>query len=244
MARRFAEADVARNHGAEDFLLEELPHVVGDLLAEVRAFVDHREEHAIDVERGVERGADAAHRADEIGEAFEREVLAVQRNQHGVGGDERVQREQAERRGAIDEDVIVLVAERRDEGAQPFLAVGECDELDLGAGEIAVGRDEAQAIDAGRDDERGGGGKRNVGGQRVVDRAAGSGFAFLSDAAREIALGIDVDEQDAPAGEGERGGEVDGGGGFADATFLVGDGYDAAQVGCLTYYMCLRRETV
>jgi hypothetical protein len=25
---------------------------------------------------------------------------------------------------------------------------------------------------------------------------------------------------------------------------LVGDGYDAAQVGCLTYYVCLRRETV
>ena len=35
---------------------------------------------------------------DEIGEAFEREVFAVERNQHGVGGDERVEREQAERR--------------------------------------------------------------------------------------------------------------------------------------------------
>ena len=38
---------------------------------------------------GIEARADAAHRADEIGEPFEREVLAVERNQHGVGGDER-----------------------------------------------------------------------------------------------------------------------------------------------------------
>ena len=55
---------------------------------------------------GIERGADAAQRGDEIGEPFEREVLAVERNQHRVGGDERVQREQAERRRRVDEDVV------------------------------------------------------------------------------------------------------------------------------------------
>ena len=56
---------------------------------------------------GLSDGAHAPHRADEIGKPFEREVLAVQRNQHGVGGDERVQREQAERGRTVDEDVIV-----------------------------------------------------------------------------------------------------------------------------------------
>ena len=63
---------------------------------------------------------------------------------------------------------------------------------------------------------------------------AGAALPFLADAAREVALRIDVDEQDALVGERERGGEVDGGGGFADAALLVGDGYDAAQFGCLT----------
>ena len=57
---------------------------------------------------------------------------------------------------------------------------------------------------------------------------AGGGLALLTDAAGEVALRIDVDEEDAPLGEGERGGEVDGGGGFADAAFLVGDGDDSA----------------
>ena len=49
---------------------------------------------------GLKRGAHAAQRGDEIGEPLEREVLAVERNQHGVGGDERVEREQTERRRA------------------------------------------------------------------------------------------------------------------------------------------------
>ena len=129
------------------FSLKNCAHVGRDLLSEIRALVEHREQHAFDVERRVERGADAAHRADEIGEPFEREVLAVQRNQHGVGGDERVERQQAERRRAVDEDVVEVVAHRREQRAQPFFARGERDQFDFGAGEIAVGGDQRQAVD-------------------------------------------------------------------------------------------------
>ena len=57
---------------------------------------------------------------------------------------------------------------------------------------------------------------------------AGRGLALLSDAAGEIALGIDVDEEHALFGERQRRGEVDGGRGLADAALLVGDGDDLA----------------
>src|SRR5262245_19344350 len=114
VARRFAEPDVARDDGAEDFLLEKIPDVARDLLTQVRALVEHREQDAVDVEPGVEGRTNAAHRADEIGEALEREVLAVPRNQHRVGGDERVECEQAERGRTVDEDVIVAVSQRID----------------------------------------------------------------------------------------------------------------------------------
>ena len=117
VARRFAEPDVARDDGVVDALLEERADVAGDLLAEVGALVVHRQQHAGDVERRVERGADAAQRRDEIGEPFEREVLAVERNEHGVGGDERVEREQPERRRRVDEDVVEAIAERVQDGA-------------------------------------------------------------------------------------------------------------------------------
>ena len=116
-----------------------------DLLPEVGALVVHRQQHAGDVERGLSAAAHAAQRGDEIGEPFEREVLAVERNQHGVGGDERVEREQAERRRRVDEDVVEAVAQRRRASARRRRSrFGQRDELDFGAGEIAVGGDQRE----------------------------------------------------------------------------------------------------
>jgi hypothetical protein len=51
-------------------------------------------------------------------------------------------------------------------------------------------------------------------------------LSFEAEAAGEVGLGVQVDEEDALLGEGEGGGEIDGGGGLADAAFLVCDGED------------------
>ena len=64
------------------------------------------------------------------------------------------------------------------------------------------------------DDERPRVGDRFGRGQRVVDRAGRRGLSFLADAAGQVALRIDVDEQHALSGQCERGGEIDGGGGL------------------------------
>ena len=169
VTRRFAEPDVARDDVLVDAILEELANVFRDLLTEIRALVVHRQQHAGDVERRVERAAHAAERGDEIREAFEREVFAGERNEDGVGGDERVEREEAERRRRVDEDDVEGVAKRREHALQSALAIGERDELDLGAGELPVRGDERQVLDLGLDDAA-----LLIGvvrGQRVVDRA-------------------------------------------------------------------------
>ncbi len=70
---------------------------------------------------------------------FECEVLAMQRNDDGVGSYQRVQRQQAERRGAVDEDQIKLPAKRVEHPAKAILAIGHVDELDFRAGEISIG---------------------------------------------------------------------------------------------------------
>ena len=79
-------------------------------------------------------------RADQIGEAFEREKFAVERDEHGVGGNERIQRQQSERRRAVDEDVVELDRARRRGTCEGVLRVEEGDELDLGAGQDAGSR--------------------------------------------------------------------------------------------------------
>ena len=60
-----------------------------------------------------------------------------------------------------------------------------------------------------------------------------------AEACGRVALGIGVNQEDGHVVRGERRGEVDGSGGFADATLLVGDGDDFAHV--FTEYSSISR---
>src|SRR4029079_18386367 len=68
-------------------------------------------------------------------------------------GDERVEREQAERGRTVDEDPVEVLAQRLEQTPQPALAVGEAHKLDFGAGETAVSGHDLQVVDGARDDE-------------------------------------------------------------------------------------------
>ena len=92
---------------------------------------------------GLSVAAHATQRGDEVGEALEGEVLAVERNQHRVGGDERVEREQSERRRRVDEDDSRTSHAAAQEALEPVFTFGESDELDLGAGEVSDRRESA-----------------------------------------------------------------------------------------------------
>ena len=127
-----------------------------------------------------------AQRAD----AFERQELRLQRHQHGIDRDQRVQGHQAERGRAVDQDgvpalarVVALGVERI---GQAVLAPLDIDQLDLGAGELDVGRHDRQAGDLGLADclvER----------DEAEQEFVGTGRAIIStdaQAGRGIALGI------------------------------------------------------
>ena len=62
-------------------------------------------------------GGRARERVHELGQTFEREIFALQRNQNAVRRGQRIDREQAERWRAIDEDVIAVVAGAFEQGA-------------------------------------------------------------------------------------------------------------------------------
>ena len=49
-----------------------------------------------------------ANRAEELAQSLERVILALNRDQNGIGGRERVEREEPEARRRIDEDEIVI----------------------------------------------------------------------------------------------------------------------------------------
>ena len=88
---------------------------------------------------------------------------------------------------------------------------------------MAIGRNQLQRIDGRRNDERARVGARIDRGQSGVDRPGSRGGSFLADAAGEIALRVDVDEQNPLMRHRQRRRQVDRRRRFADATLLICD---------------------
>ena len=87
-------------------------------------------------------------------QALERVVLALDRDEHLARGDEGVDRQQPERRRAVDEDVVVRLVHARqirvERGAQSLFARDERHQLDLGTGEVDGGGHAVEALVLGR----------------------------------------------------------------------------------------------
>ena len=115
----------------------------------VRAVV-HRQQHPGDGQPRVELALDERQGVEQAGEALEREVLGLDRHDHPVGGDERVDGQRAERRRAVEQHVGVGVAQRRERVAQPRLGAGQPRQLHVRAGEVGGGGEHDRPLDRGR----------------------------------------------------------------------------------------------
>ncbi len=119
MTGRLSHLDVARDHRLEHLVLKEFSNFPSHLLPEVRPPVGHREQHPRDTEGGVEAGTHPLQSGHQLGYPLEGEVLARQRNQHLVSRDKGVQCQETERRGRVDEDVVVLISRLSQQRSQP-----------------------------------------------------------------------------------------------------------------------------
>jgi len=78
--------------------------LVLDLGREPRPRIDHRHEHTADRQARVETRLHEVDGAHELRQTLERVVLGLHRNENAVGGRERIDRQRAERRRAIEEN--------------------------------------------------------------------------------------------------------------------------------------------
>ena len=142
---------------------------LGDLLGKVGAVVVHGEENALDDECGVDAAAHALERRDQLGDAFEGEVLGLHGDDEGFSGGEDVKGEQVQRWGAVENDEIESAADGFQGIAQADGAVFGIGELDVGAGEVVGSGDEREIFELGGQDDLVGSAIAN---QEVVYRAA------------------------------------------------------------------------
>jgi hypothetical protein len=108
VGRRFGQADVARHDGLVDLVAEMAFEFAGNLLGQRALAVVHGAQQAFDFEPRIEVVAHLAQGFDEVGQAFQRVVLALHRDQHGIGGDQGVDGQHVERRRAVDQDEVVV----------------------------------------------------------------------------------------------------------------------------------------
>ena len=205
---------------------EVLAHLGDDLVGQLGPGVVHHQDDRADLERRVEVLLDQLDVAQQLAQALEGVVLALDRDQHLVGRGQRVHGEQAERRRAVDEDVVVVVAHRRRGpccSRSSRLNAGTSSISAPARSRLAGATKRLRTAVASMQSSM-----RHVVQEDVVHR--GLEVADVdAQAGAGVALRIEVDDQDPVAEVGQAGAEVDRGGGLADAALLVGDGDDPGQ---------------
>src|SRR5699024_9961689 len=121
------------------------------------------------------------------------------------------------------DDEVIVLHHRTQRTGEHLFATDLVDQLDLGGGEINVRGDDIQARHTGVVDGL-------VDGDVVIDHHVIDGQIHVlivhANAGGERTLGVEVDQQHLAAGLGEAGAQVDGGGGLAHPTLLIGHGDD------------------
>ena len=202
VAGGFGEADVAGDDGVEEQVAEVLFELFADFYDEAAAAVVHGADDAGYVEVGIDGLADFTDGGHEVGNAFEGVVFAKHGDDDAVGGDQAVEGEQGQGRGTVDEDVVVVVGNELQGVFEADFACDFLDEFDFCAGQCAVGAQYVVAAFFAADD---GVGDVGFAEDNLVNAVFDGGFVDAA-ACGGVALGVEVDDEDAVAFGGQGGG--------------------------------------
>ena len=192
------------------------------LHGQIGAPVEHREQHAFQIEAGVEAATHHADGVHQIGKPFERKIFALHGNDQGIGRAERVDRQQLKRGRAVDENIVIIGGENVERLLEQEFAVFAVDHLDaracqrLGGGQhVAVARVRDAGCHIRAVDEH----VVHAARGRLVHAHAGGGVGLRVKVAQQNAISLFLEGR----------GQVDTGRRLADATLLIDDCNDFSQ---------------
>ena len=129
---------------------EELLDVAGHFGRELRARFVQAEHDAGQLQPVVEPLVHQADRLEQLAQAVQREEVGLQRQEDIVHGREGVDREDAERRRAVDEHVVEIVGGFDELVAEDHFAADHAGQLDFGGGQIDVRGGDEEVFFRGR----------------------------------------------------------------------------------------------
>ena len=129
--------------------VEVLLHLGVDLVGQTQTAVVHRQQEALDHERGIEAVLHQADGVEQFADALQREVFALHGDDDAVGRRESVHRDDAQRGAAVDDDEVVVAANFGEHlGHHPF-ALLHVEQLDLGTHQIDVAGQDVEVFEVG-----------------------------------------------------------------------------------------------
>src|SRR5215211_6539614 len=224
----FAQPYVPRDYGVEDAFSEEGTYFVGDLMGQVRAWIEHRQEHPADLETGIQFLPDHPDALHELGEPLKGIILALYRDENLIGGGKRVEGQEIQGRRTVEQHPVV----RRQFLQRPLeleLPRQTGDQFDLGPDQVDRGRRDVETFDLCLHSYVLQGFALE---QNVVHASARSWRH--TEAAGSIPLRVHVDHENPFALSCEIGRQVDGGRALANTAFLVHYRYGSPHRGHLS----------
>ena len=85
-------------------------HLFVHLIAQTQTVVVHREQEAFDLQGRIQLRLDDLDRIQQFSDALQRKELALYRDDDAVAGRQGIDRDQAQRRTAVDQDIVIFVA--------------------------------------------------------------------------------------------------------------------------------------
>jgi hypothetical protein len=189
----FGETNGSGDDGAEDLLSEMGAEVLTDLLAEAGAGVVHRQNNSENCKGGIVISLfDSLDQAENLSHSFEGKVLALDRNEDFVGGDESTGHEEADAGWAIEDDEIEsgIVAEGSEGIADTEKGVLDSGELHFCPRQIHLGGKDLEVFLAGR--------LEHVAGTGIPDKDGVEAFTrddFEPKATGGVGLGVEIDKE-------------------------------------------------
>ena len=97
--------------------------------------------------KGFANAVDGIH---QLRDTFEGEEFALDGNEYGIGSDQRVQGEEVEGGGTIDQNELVFVPDFGQAVAEAVLTPVEVDQFQVGANQVFVSGNDVEAVETGR----------------------------------------------------------------------------------------------
>src|SRR5580658_948449 len=213
----FADLRIPVDDRIENDLVEMLSYLTDHLVTEAKPAIIHGHQDTFDGQSGIQAALYDLDRIQQFTQTFQGKKLCLDRHDHGVRSGEGVNGDQAQRRGAIDDNEIIFVLYGFQDPLEYTFAVRVVDHLDLVSYKVDMGGNDVEVGNLRFEDDIF---YRNAVDHAVIE-ALGDIMQVEPDPRSAVGLRIGIHQQGPEFQYGKAGRQVDRGSSFAYPSFLI-----------------------